>query len=218
MKRIILIVLSMVLISASAGASTINMEDFQCPVCGKDFTARLQGSGSTFGKMLDLKPFGAIIIPWPMPQCPHCQFVFGKDMFTDKEIERLGEYINSEEFGKLEFRDIQYYVLAHEIIFLEYDRELIADRMLQAVWESGDEKIIKEAISWFGKDLPESASYLISVYLLIELNRRIGEFENALEYCTEIKTLPEYKDYIIELAAYQEELIAAEDTAEYPLP
>lgn len=218
MKKIIILLILFLLSSNSAFSSTISKSVFICPVCDVEFTATLQNSGSAFGKNLDLKPVGAIIIPWPIPQCPDCHFAFYDDGFTEDEIILLKDYITSPDFTDLDHKDIQYYCLAKEYIFLAYDDETIADTLLQAVWESNNEKIINEAISYYIKLKPESDYYFTGLILLVEFNRRIKDFDKALEYCKIVKVQPEYKDYIFKIITLQEELIEKKDSKEHALP
>jgi hypothetical protein len=66
-----------------------------CPLDGKKFTARLDMSGTTFGKQLDLKPTGATAAPWAVAVCPSDHFALYKKDFTAQvvalELERRTE-------------------------------------------------------------------------------------------------------------------------------
>lgn len=218
MQKIVITVFLITVLMTSAFASKVGNMKFTCPISGDEFMAKVQVSGSTFGKNLDLKPTGAIVIPWPIPQCPECHFTFIKDKFSDDEIKKLKKYIRSFKFKRLKHKDVKYYCLAKEYIFLGYDKEVVAQTLLRAVWESNNEEIMKETIAYYETIDEESEFYLTSILLLIEFNRRLGNFEEAFDYCHKIKSHDDYRDYIVKLVAFQEELITKNDTGEHPLP
>jgi uncharacterized C2H2 Zn-finger protein len=88
MKKLIIILL-LVFSITNVFASTIGEAEFTCPLCGTTFNCFVQFSYSTFGRNLDMRPWGAAIIPSPIPKCPNCKFVFNKNIFTAKEVEIL---------------------------------------------------------------------------------------------------------------------------------
>jgi hypothetical protein len=217
MKKFIPVLLFL-LAGSFAFGSTIYEQDFTCPLCGKSFTATLQGSGSEFGRNLDLKATGAIIIPWPIPQCPDCRFAFTEKFFTEEDLVILKDYTRSAGFAGSKYNVYPYWCLAREMAAVGKNVEDIAFTYLKAVWESGDPGIIAEAIGWFEKIPRDSQNWLTSRLLLVELNRRIGQFERAAALCAEVRTLPDCQGYIVTIVKTQESLIAAKDTGEHPLP
>ena len=58
-------------------------------------------SGTAFGTALDLMQVGPIQSPWPLAVCPTNGFVFFKDKFDTKELERLRPIILSPEYQAL---------------------------------------------------------------------------------------------------------------------
>ena len=75
MKRLFLIFCGVFSV-VSAFASTVGGVEYNCPLCNTGFKSLTQFSYTTFGQNLDLRPYGAAIIPTPVPKCPNCNLVF----------------------------------------------------------------------------------------------------------------------------------------------
>lgn len=90
------------LLTACGAPAAIGRTSFEsektCPYDGTKFRFIGQGSGTSFGQQLDLKPVGAIESPWPIAVCPTNGFVFFKDEFNSAELERLKPLILSAEY------------------------------------------------------------------------------------------------------------------------
>ncbi|MFD2264117.1 hypothetical protein ACFSM5_14545 [Lacibacterium aquatile] len=88
--------------SSPLRASTIGTVEMTCPYDGVKFTATLQMSGSSFGMMLDFRPFGAMTTPWPLAVCPTNGFVFYNQTIAPEELERLRPYVFSDDYRALQ--------------------------------------------------------------------------------------------------------------------
>ena len=223
-KQLFLIFLLSIKIGVSGlYASTGGEVDFTCPLCHEEFKYWVQFSYTTFGRNLDLKPFGAAVIPSPVPKCPNCHFVFNDKMFDDDELSKLKEHIEKENLFSINPNMPNYYYLAQEFEILQRKPENIAYMFLSAVWENKDkernEELILNAIQYI--DMIDNSSDEYNNYQLIKLDllRRTGLFEEALLLIDQIKEDEIfYKDYILQIIELQEKLVSENDINEHALP
>ena len=111
---------------------------YTCPIGGEVFTQRRPASGTGFGMELDMKPFGALIAPWPLPVCPGNGFVIYKDEedFSAAERERLTAYVASDAYRTLVADDTPYYRAAMLMRAAGDDSVPAAVVLLRATWEA----------------------------------------------------------------------------------
>lgn len=128
--------LMLVLISFTARASIIKMMPFTCPIGGETFSSFAQLSGYQAGSFLDLKPYGMLTAPDPLPVCPSNGLVMYKYKFTQKELIRLEEYVLSEEYRNLRKIHTSYYLVSRLKKYLGAPQNEIAFTLLQATWEA----------------------------------------------------------------------------------
>src|SRR5690606_5477690 len=83
------------LLTGMAHAMTVMDVDFTCPVGGEEFSTRMAGSGTAFGRNLDRRPFGPTPSPWPLAKCPGNGFVLYQREFSDAEIRKLTPLVES---------------------------------------------------------------------------------------------------------------------------
>jgi hypothetical protein len=226
MKKFLWIVVAVVL-AGSMFASTSREINVTCPICKHEFATIVQGSGTSFGKNLDFKPYGAIIIPWPIPKCPICGFVGNKGSFTQDEIALIESKAMPVELFPNEPAMPSYYYLGREREWVNRDVESIIDAFLSSVWESvgNDEyksktnELIARTISYIDK-IPSSNKTFNNLQLVkLDLLRRTGKFDDASQVIAAIKDNKDfYKDYIVKIIDLQTELIGKKDIAEHPMP
>jgi hypothetical protein len=183
----------LLLFPVTGWASTFAKETFTCPIGGEVFEAYVPVTGSQFGKMLDLKPYGAIATPYPHPVCPGNGFVMYKKEFTEDDINNLTPFILSPTYQAHVNTETPYFRLATIYEHLERDALTVAHTWLKATWEAKAthyDAYATRAIQAFTATLrtetlseKERATGLI---VLVELKRRIGDFEGAQEV---LKTL-----------------------------
>ena len=219
------IILASVLLflSSLCFASTIGYVECECPICNERFSYQAQFSYYLSGKNLDLKPFGAAIIPNPIPKCEKCGFVFDYELFTDEEIQKLKTLILNNQIPDLDKNYPNYYYLAQEMLLLEKSKEDIACIFLESVWENknmeNNEFLLKNALKYLESVSRTSNAYTTYLLIRVDLERRLSNFDNALALIEEIKGIEDfYKEYIVEIVEYQEKLISEKDIDEHPLP
>lgn len=176
--------------AASAVAMTHGTRVFVCPVTGKTFEAVVQTSGTQFGSYLDLRPFGPIESPDPLPICPDAsRFPLFKDRFSPAEAARIKQVVGTPEYkGLIAARHQPYYVVAWVKTLLRYDPTEVARDLLAASWTAqlGSEQqrgYLRESRARFSDaaDAPGQTPRLVkaSRFLQVELSRQLGEFDHA---------------------------------------
>ena len=208
----------------AAMASTFDDRELTCPYDGTKFKAVLQGSGTSFGSMLDGRPFGPIVSPWPLAICPTNGFVFFKNSFTDDELERLRPLVLSEAFQSLR-AETPYYRVAWLKERLGMPRSEVSWTLLQATWETrdagtyrryADELLQRLPIDiWAEKD-PDKAGELR--VLVVELLRRTGQLAAAAASVSSALADIEAGTSPHLIAQFQRELIEKRDTAPKQIP
>jgi hypothetical protein len=219
----VLFMLTMAIVASNLNASTIGMEEFTCPVCLNKFEYRVQYSYSTFGQNLDFRPYGAAIIPTPIPKCPNCGFVFAEEMFDKNEIATLKNYFAKDNIFTKEPDMPNYYYLAREYEILKKNLDDIIWFFLCAVWENtnADKKtmLINITIDNINKSKTSDESYNDYQLIKLDLLRQSGNFEKAKELIETIKKDKTfYTDYIIKIIDLQTKLLSEKNTTEHQMP
>jgi hypothetical protein len=175
--------------SAPALASTIRDAEFICPLTGEKFTARIAGSGTSFGSRLDLRPVGPIASPWPLAKCPDSGFPLFERAFSDDVLAKIKAFVATPEYKALRADHADYYVVARLQARLGYDPQKIAFSVLAASWEAESANspqlpaYLQEARQRFsdvaaGLDHSDKL-WPMAYFLSVELARRLGMFEEA---------------------------------------
>lgn len=219
--------LSLCVLASPAISLTTREVDLVCPINGEKFKQVLAISGSQFGRMLDLKPFGQIATPWPLPVCPGNGFVVYRSDFRPEEIERFKSFVDSSEFIAIRNSETPYYRVAKLSRFLGEDKNLIAYAFLQATWEarSPDQyaRYAREALGQYryilAKPPQDKKKWPTQQLIAGELERRLGLFDNARARFSKLKELDQFKQGsfpgIIDL---QLRLIEEKDTGPHRIP
>ena len=189
---------SLLLLATTALADTSREEEFTCPLCQEVFSARVDLSGSTFDRRLDLKPLGAIVAPWRLPVCPKCHFVLidgieETDYTRCREVVASDIYLSSVERGS-------YYLAGLLLEALNTSPLSLAHVFLKTSWqEESNEAWLREDLERSLKHLDEDIlgairgtddpddsdddpTLLNSLLLKGELLRRLGRFEDATQH------------------------------------
>ena len=222
MKRIIFIVYAFFAV-AHLFAHTGGNVEYACPLCGTKFEAYTQFSYSTFGQNLDLRRFGAAMIPPPIPKCPNCNFVFDDDFFTEDEIAKIKAELKINNIFEKKPNMPNYYYLAREAEILQKNLDDIIWWFLSSVWENKDEtkkdKLIYITIEYINQLEKTNEAYNTYQLVKLDLMRRSGQFEDAMNLIEKIKMNKDfYKEIIVTIIELQIELIGKKDQKEHPIP
>ena len=211
---------------------------YTCPIGGEVFTQRRPASGTGFGMELDMKPFGALIAPWPLPVCPGNGFVIYKDEedFSAAERERLTAYVASDGYRTLVADDTPYYRAAMLMRAAGDDSVPAAVVLLRATWEAQADaqytRYAEAALAAYRLEIaqepapaaPDMAS--VTRRLLVgELLRRLSRFDEAesefiaLQAALAGDIAPAAIDPVVPvILRYQRELIAQRDAQPHRVP
>ena len=175
--------------SLKAVESSIEVE---CPLGGSNAKGWVILGSAFRGVFLDGRPDGAHVEPLPPPECPDNGFLVYKESFSENELTELRKYIFSEKYQSMwKNKAPAFYRL---VKIHEYMGAPIIDHYYHyvvATWEYDyfEKKYsfyALEAIEALKKTIDTTQSDLLSEsqivevhYLLAELYRRGGDFENA---------------------------------------
>ncbi|WP_182419936.1 hypothetical protein [Bartonella sp. HY038] len=224
MKAITLILISLMSITG-VHARTVFMQEFVCPIGGQKFSTQMDGSGTSFGQMLDFKPIGPMPAPWTLAVCPDNQFVIFKDDFTEEELKILTPYVESAEYKKI-INTPTYYRAAQLQRVLKEPTGDIATTLLQATWQSPTVPYQKEALAEYNKyidelaqnqstaQLFENARWVNANLIALELERRTGQFDAAKQRLNALSISNDFKEddqFIKQILTLQKKLIDQKD-------
>jgi hypothetical protein len=210
-------------LAINAFSHTGGMVGYTCPLCNTKFESYTQFSGTSFGQNLDLRRYGAIMVPAPIPKCPNCSFVFDDDFFTNEEITKIKIELGKNNIFIKEPNMPNYYYLAREEETIGKNTDDIIWWFLSGVWENKDEskknKLIDVTIEYINKLKQTDEAYNNYQLVKLDLLRRSGQFEKAIELIGKIKMNKEfYKDYIVKIIDLQMELIKNKNQEEHSIP
>ncbi|MGE0255362.1 MAG: hypothetical protein AB7N54_05570 [Alphaproteobacteria bacterium] len=216
--------LILVAVLPTAGAMTFSPQQFTCPYDGTVFTVEVQRSGTSFGAMLDFRPFGAITSPWPLATCPTNGFVFYKPEFSEDDLEKLRPVILSDEYQSIR-GETAYYRAAWILSRTGAERAQIADYLLAATWEVEGKADYRRYVDELLPHLEALAAgtderemrWQLGV-LATELFRRTGRFEQATRHVDDVLADAHEGSFHYLLGRYQQELIARRDVRPHPVP
>ncbi len=225
--RIPSLLLLFCLIAMPAFASTTAEREFTCPLDGKSFKAVIALSGTSFGIMLDMAPYGPIITPWPVAECPEDGLLLYKD-FTEQDIAVLRPYVQSAEYQNMrKNKETPYRRMAALEEKLGVPRSMLWRTLLQATWEARGEQYPRyaretaAAIEEFLTVEKEDAEEITTAKMVYgELNRRLGDFPKAQCTFEALRNDPAVaaNEPVRGIVDYQRELIKAKDTAPHQCP
>jgi len=219
----LLSVLFLTVLSVNIFAHTGGNVEYTCPLCGTKFESYTQFSGTSFGQNLDLRRYGAIMVPSPIPKCTNCGFVFADKLFTEDETLKLKTALERDSIYAREPNMPNYYYLAREAEIVGRKLDNIIWWFLSAVWENENNEAKNRLINVTIENINklEKTSEAFNTYQMVKLDllRRSGQFEAAARLMEEIKTNKEfYKDIIVTMIDFQTELICKKDQGEHPIP
>ena len=215
-----------------AQAHTVMQREQVCPLDGTRWTATLDGSGTSFGQHLDMKPFGPTPAPWRLAVCPTDHFVMYQDKFSKDELATLRPLIQSPAYQALAKDHTEYFLLGKIFEHLKRPPLQVALIYVKASWQVDTDPVryaeyVKEALRHYevglavpdqasGEASPEErASQRINAELLVgELERRLGRFDAAQVRFSRLKNSPQMKEPILQAIVTQQlALVAAKDSA-----
>jgi hypothetical protein len=223
------VIIGILLFFASTASSALlyKEEAFKCPIGGKGFITNIPRSSHQVGTRTDDKPFGMLEAPWPHPVCPENGFVIYKDKFTNKEIENIKPYIFSAEYQEYRSsKETDYFLLAKMFEYQKKPIHQIADMYLKASWEAEGgpnyNRYLRLALGAFELSLKQDNTHIKPnwhwQYMLVELNRLLGNFKVATVELENLKALNRTDDYRLSRQRFEQDLIQERNFRAWLLP
>lgn len=219
------VVLASMLLSFAAQAHTSFEVNLVCPIGGEKFKTWLSASGTSFGKFLDLKPYGSIAAPWPIAKCPSNGFVMFQDKFSDTELSRLETFVASAQYQAMKNMHTNYYLAAALQRQIDTPLSQVAFTLLQATWEASGSlystyatEALEAYVALLQAESSDSESWLTHQLIAGELERRLEKFEAAAHRFTALKENPNFEPLVKNVVDFQLQLISKQNSTPQRIP
>ena len=221
-----LLTLFLISVSTSSSALLYKEEAFKCPIGGEEFITNIPRSSHHVGARTDYKPFGMLEAPWPHPVCPENGFVMYDDKFSVKEIKVIKPYIFSLEYQGYRLSETRHFLLAKIFEYQQRPISEIADTYLKASWEAEGgpnyNRYLKLALGAFELSLKQDNTHIKpnwhNQYMLVELNRLLGNFKVATVELENLKALNQTDEYRLSRQRFEQDLIQERNFRAWLLP
>ena len=215
-----------------ARATEVSWSEFTCGFCGQTFKDKIIWSTNVMEQDVEFRPYamGVDPLPYYVHTCPHCGYANTGDQveLSDQEKAEIGKFLAAyrQSHGDQVGQAGKYEVLANIYLIRKMPADKIAYAYQRAAWladDSRDEvaarKFRTATLEYLTKALEKSQIEAKMVpnltYLAGELNRRLGRFDEALQWFARVKpTGPNLQD----LVAQQTELARKKDARADRMP
>ena len=221
-----LLTVFLISVSTSSSALLYKEEAFKCPIGGAEFITNIPRSSHHAGVRTDDKPFGMLEAPWPYPVCPENGFVMYDDEFSVKEIKVIKPYVFSSEYQGYRLSETRHFLLAKIFEYQQRPISEIADTYLKASWEAEGgpnyNRYLKLALGAFELSLKQGNTPIKpnwhDQYMLVELNRLLGNFKVATVELENLKALNQTDEYRLSRQRFEQDLIQERNFRAWLLP
>ncbi len=201
--------------AASASAHTAQKMEFTCPIGGEKFSQVVETSGMSFGMQTDMRPVGAMLAPFSLPQCPGNKFVMFKDQFSSEELAKFERVVKSAEYQQTAAESPSYFAWGRmmELAGENTDALQMMNIFLKASWQNPSRESLDKTLEYADKALASKEisgkDAINTQFLRGEMLRKLKRFDEARQVFTELQKNPEVqKDKMFsKLAAQQLDLI-----------
>lgn len=205
-----------ILMIASFGshATTFSTETRTCPVGGQIYTTEVMMSYSIYDRRLDLKPRGSYgTDPRLLIVCPN-GFVDYKNSYSDEELIKLAELINSKDYQRSRSGNNEYYLLAKILEHMDAGNLTTAWHYLSASWMAENRNNRSQYVRYLNLSINdmidaknEGEIGFTPRFLIAELNRLKGDFEAALIHLEDLEANWPAEGYELVLIEFERGLI-----------
>lgn len=229
MRKFILLAILLLTGQNFANIHTCNDEVVECPIDGKKVTFCVTMSMTTFGSLKDFQQQGAIGSHYEelINTCPKCHFSGYLDDFKEKlspeEKNKIVTFLNK--FNDLKIGEAQQCLIAAEIAeFRNKQKKDIAFRYVIGSYllrkKKNDVALRKELqlkaknnlIDALTNNEYEDKTVVANInYLIAEMDRRTGNFDEAIKYYDLAINDSNKKDWVEPVAKEQKELAIKKD-------
>lgn len=229
MKKIILIVIILLAGQNFANAYTCENETVKCPIDGQKLTFCVTMSMTTFGSFKDFQKQGAIGGHYEelINTCSKCHFSGYIDDFkseiSGEEKIKIKEYLTKfdntkideakqcliageiKELQKKSYNEIAFCYIIGSYLLRNNDKQVDFRKEFQS-------KVKDNLMAALDKNEYEDKSVIANInYLIAEMERRIGNFDEAIKYYDVAINDTNKKDWVEEVAKEQKELAVKKD-------
>jgi hypothetical protein len=178
--------------SGAASAMTMAEREVTCPLTGEKFKTHVIASYTQFGVRLDMRPYGAMMAPAPIPKCPGSGFPVFRENFSGAELTTLRALVETAEYKAARAAHTDYYMVVwiERRLGVAVEPWRLALTLLRAAWqaEGGDPARLAayraEARDAFDAAAAEAGApaerKLTAQLLAAEMDRLLGRFDKAL--------------------------------------
>jgi hypothetical protein len=176
----------------AASAMTMAEREVTCPLTGEKFKAHFIASYTQFGVRLDMRPYGAMTSPAPIPKCPGSRFPVYRENFSATELTTLRALVETAEYKAARAAHTDYYMMIwiERRLGVAVEPWRLANILLRAAWqaEGGDAARLaayraeaRDAFDAAASDPGAPAERKLTAQLLAaEMDRLLGRFDKAL--------------------------------------
>ena len=211
-----------------AAATRLGESDFTCGFCGQNFKDKIIWSTNVMDRDSEFRPYamGFDPLPYYVHACPHCGYTNDGDraQLSDQEKVEIGKFLTAyreSQGGRISSAG-KYEVLAHTYIIRQLPSDKIAYAYQRAAWmaddshdETAGRKFRTATLEYLTKALEKSEVEAKMVpnltYLAGELNRRLGRFDEALQWFSRVKPDGPMKDLVAQQTALARKKDASPD-------
>lgn len=229
MKKLFLSVIILLMNQNFANAHTCENETVKCPIDGKEVTFCVTMSMSVFGSFKDFQKKGAIGEHYEelINSCSKCHFSGYiedfKEKISDEEKIKIKEYLTK--FDKIKIDDARQCLIAGEIKEVQKKSKkeiafyyvtgsyLLRENSKQVEFRKELQSKAKEnLISALEKNEYDDKTVIATInYLIAEMERRIGNFDEAIKRYDLAINDTDKKDWVETAAKEQKELALQKD-------
>lgn len=186
-------------------------QHFTCPICGQEWSERVETSAHPTGLRLDLRQVGDVVDPPTLPQCPQCRFVFFSENLTPATLDKLKPFIKRQDYQLFAAKSPTYFSLAQIQQFLKAPPRFVAQSYLRAAWQMEEKPLVSARYLSYAEEqlaralggmLPTDKDYLNTALLRGEVLRRLERWDDAASQFRSVATRPDFQDprrkYIVE--------------------
>lgn len=184
--------LSLMAAGAAGPAQALTYSDKMviCPLDGRPFMARVVNSYTQFGVRLDLKPYGALDAPTPLPVCPGNGFVMFKRKFTPAQIATIKKIVFTDAYRKARAKNTNYYMAGYIRERMGAGGDVLGHYYLRASWEAENGKLTADQRRYMALALAKFDGFLgtspkkdrkwwTAQLLAANIERKLGRFAGA---------------------------------------
>lgn len=187
-----------------ARATEVSWSEFTCGFCGQTFKDKIIWSTNVMEQDVEFRPYamGVDPLPYHVHSCPHCGYTNANDQvkLSDREKAEIGKFLTGyrQSHGDRASPAGKYEVLANIYLIRKMPSDKVAYAYQRAAWladdghdEAAARKFRTATLEYLTKALENSEIEAKMVpnltYLAGELNRRLGRFDEALQWFARVK-------------------------------